>query len=596
MLWSNICFVCGYYFRKSRSIFGYLLIGTVASLAAPILSVYLPRTVVQAVTEGWEFSHLALGVGVLALGIMLLNILSMLSGIKYSQKAFNGRMKMVQQLEEVMVSCKYPLTEDPTWQNKIDLAGDTVFSDSSQRGIAGIVQSLRDFVVNILGIFTFSTILGLLHPAVLVILIFTSLVPGLVAGRMTLYETRQREKWLPCNKQIKYIRNHTTTAEAGKDIRLYDAAGFFLGQMEEAVMKRLVWVKKLALRRLGADGVDTLMMILQNSVALGFTACEIIQGRISIPDFTFYSGSAIQFAQFMNRFVKSYSIVKRCSKDVEILREAYAFMPEKKTVVTLQNPERPAPRIQFDHVSFTYPGSEEPILKDICFQALPGEKLALVGVNGAGKSTLVKLLCGLYQPTSGQILIDGIPTTQWEEGELFGLFSTVFQDMLVLPFSVLENVATTGRADEAKVRRCMEQAGLSQRFPDLNLPLVKGIQDGAENLSGGEEQKLLLARALYKEAPILVLDEPTAALDPLAESELYTKYNEFTQKKTSFFISHRLASTGFCDKILLLGEGRILEEGSHAQLLEQGGLYAHMFHEQSKYYADKEEGKEGGNQ
>ena len=189
MLWSNICFVCGYYFRKSRSIFGYLLIGTVASLAAPILSVYLPRTVVQAVTEGWEFSHLALG-------IMLLNILSMLSGIKYSQKAFNGRMKMVQQLEEVMVSCKYPLTEDPTWQNKIDLAGDTVFSDSSQRGIAGIVQSLRDFVVNILGIFTFSTILGLLHPAVLVILIFTSLVPGLVAGRMTLYETRQREKWL----------------------------------------------------------------------------------------------------------------------------------------------------------------------------------------------------------------------------------------------------------------------------------------------------------------------------------------------------------------------------------------------------------------
>lgn len=217
-------------------------------------------------------------------------------------------------------------------------------------------------------------------------------------------------------------------------------------------------------------------------------------------------------------------------------------------------------------------------------------------MNGAGKSTLVKLLCGLYQPTSGQILIDGIPTTQWEEGELFGLFSTVFQDMLVLPFSVLENVAPSGRADVAKVRRCLEQAGLSQRFPDLNLPLVKGIQDGAENLSGGEEQKLLLARALYKEAPILVLDEPTAALDPLAESELYTKYNEFTQKKTSFFISHRLASTGFCDKILLLGEGRILEEGSHAQLLEQGGMYAHMFHEQSKYYADKAEGKEGGNQ
>ena len=303
-------------------------------------------------------------------------------------------------------------------------------------------------------------------------------------------------------------------------------------------------------------------------------------------EFTFYSGAVIQFTQFMNRFVQSYGIVKQCSLDVGMVREALEYLPEDKGSTVHNLSDYPAPEIRFEHVTFSYPGSTEPVLKDINFCVRPGEKVALVGANGAGKTTLVKLLCGLYQPAEGRILIDGIPTSEIEEGKLFGMFSAVFQDMLVLPFSVLDNVAVTGTADVERVRGCLEKAGLSGRFPDLNQRLVKGIQDGGENLSGGEEQKLLLARALYKEAPVLVLDEPTAALDPLAESELYGKYNQFTHKKTSFFISHRLASTGFCDRILLLGEGRILEQGSHRELLDLGGQYAHMFHEQSKYYEE----------
>jgi ATP-binding cassette subfamily B protein len=326
------------------------------------------------------------------------------------------------------------------------------------------------------------------------------------------------------------------------------------------------------------------MLVLQNGIALGWIAGEIIQGKISVAEFTFYSGAAIQFAQFMNRFVSTYSTVKQCSHDVQMVQEAFAWLPEKKAAPVEMTSGHPAPEIRFEHVTFSYPGTEEPVLKDISFRVRPGEKMALVGANGAGKTTIVKLLCGLYQPTEGRILIDGIPNSERKDEELYSLFSTVFQDKLVLPFSVLENVAVNGKADVERVRRCLEKAGLSQRFPDLNQPLVKGIQDGAENLSGGEEQKLLLARALYKEAPILVLDEPTAALDPLAESELYGKYNEFTREKTSFFISHRLASTGFCDRILLVGDGRILEEGSHRELLAKGGQYAHMFREQSKYY------------
>lgn len=586
MLFRNIRYVCKLYFRSTRSIFVYLLISMAALLLTPVLSVYLPKVVVQAVTEGWAFERLVLWVGALVVSIALLNIVSTFSNLKYDEKASMGRLEIGLMLQNVMMDCPYVLTEDPVWQTKIEEAGNYIFSDGRSRGVAGMIYSLQNFTVSMMGVFTFSAILGILHPAVLVILVFTCLVPGLITNRLNRYGFEQRENWLPYDKKINYIYHNVTAAKAGKEVRLYRAGIFFLGQMEEAIRLRLIWARKIICRYLGADGVATLMLVLQNGFSLGWIAYEIIRGRISVAEFTFYSGAVIQFTQFMNRFVQSYGIVKQCSLDVGMVREALEYLPEDKGSTVHNLSDYPAPEIRFEHVTFSYPGSTEPVLKDINFCVRPGEKVALVGANGAGKTTLVKLLCGLYQPAEGRILIDGIPTSEIEEGKLFGMFSAVFQDMLVLPFSVLDNVAVTGTADVERVRGCLEKAGLSGRFPDLNQPLVKGIQDGGENLSGGEEQKLLLARALYKEAPVLVLDEPTAALDPLAESELYGKYNQFTHKKTSFFISHRLASTGFCDRILLLGEGRILEQGSHRELLDLGGQYAHMFHEQSKYYEE----------
>lgn len=589
MLWSNIRFVCRHYFRSARSIFGYLIIGMAALLIVPVLSVYLPRVVVQAVTEGWDFGRLFLWAAFLSMGIALLQVISTVSGMKYTEKASTGRMKMMILLEEMAMTCKYPLTEDPEWQARIEEAGNAIFSDGRRRGIAGMVHSLRDFAVNCLGIFTFSAILGILHPALLAVLAITAVLPGLVANRVTDYEFKQRGNWRYYDKQFHYIYNHVAAAAAGKDIRLYQAAGFFLRRMDDAILRRMAWAKKIALRRLGAGAVDTLMAVLQNGISMGWVTWEILQGKITVADFAFYTGAVGQFTQFVNRLMQSYGIVKQCGNDVEMVREALSYMPEKREAAKESVYGRPAPEIRFEHVSFRYPGSEEPVLEDVSFCVRPGEKIALVGVNGAGKTTLIKLLCGFYQPVSGRILIDNVPLEEMGEESLYSMFSAVFQDMLVLPFSVLDNVAVTGNADVERVRRCLEKAGLSMRFPNLNQPLVKGVQDGGENLSGGEEQKLLLARALYKEAPVLVLDEPTAALDPLAESELYEKYYELTREKTSFFVSHRLASTGFCDRILLLRNGRILEEGSHRELLDKGGEYARMFHEQSKYYKDNME-------
>lgn len=241
-------------------------------------------------------------------------------------------------------------------------------------------------------------------------------------------------------------------------------------------------------------------------------------------------------------------------------------------------------------MSFTYPGSDEPTLKELNLSIRPGEKIALVGLNRAGKSTLVKLLCGLYHPTSGTIYVDDKPLEAYERESYFGMISAVFQKVKLLPLTIAQNVASDNgdKIDFQRVRGCLKLSGAWDMVDNLpkkeNTFLGRGILDDGIELSGGESQKIWMARAFYKEAAFIVLDEPTSALDPLAEQEIYEKYMKLSMGKTSLFISHRLASTRFCDRIFLLEKGRIVEEGSHEELLQQNGVYANLFAIQGKFY------------
>ncbi len=224
----------------------------------------------------------------------------------------------------------------------------------------------------------------------------------------------------------------------------------------------------------------------------------------------------------------------------------------------------------------------------------PGQRLAIVGKNGAGKTTLVKLLSGLYKPTSGKILLDGEDITSYGREAYFAAISAVFQDILLLPVSIRQNVSsrTDGETDEGRVLQSLEKAGLHEKVLQLpqgaDTPMQKQVRSDGIDLSGGEQQKIMIAKAVYKEANILILDEPTAALDPLSENDIYQKYNELSQGMTSFFISHRMASTMFCDHIILLDGGRIMEQGSHQELMELRGEYWKMFTVQSRYYREGE--------
>jgi len=251
--------------------------------------------------------------------------------------------------------------------------------------------------------------------------------------------------------------------------------------------------------------------------------------------------------------------------------------------------------LELRNVTFRYPGADEDTLQDINLTVQPGEKLAIVGLNGAGKTTLVKLLCGFYNPTDGQVLLNGQDIRVYDRRQYYSLFTAVFQEFNIIPISIAENIAqnSADKLDSDRVYECLELANLADKIktlPDgVNSLLRKEVHDEALELSGGETQRLMLARALYKSAPILILDEPTAALDPIAESKLYEQYNNLSTGRLSIYISHRLASTRFCDRIIFLDGKIIAETGTHDELLEADGKYAELFEIQSKYYREEVE-------
>lgn len=250
--------------------------------------------------------------------------------------------------------------------------------------------------------------------------------------------------------------------------------------------------------------------------------------------------------------------------------------------------------VEFRDVSFRYPHTREYALRHVNLRFKAGEKLAVVGANGSGKTTFIKLMCRLYDPTEGEILLNGVNIRKYDYDEYLSIFSVVFQDFRLFSFTLGENVAGAGvnraeKYDGRRVERCLEQAGLGKRLDTLERGLdtflYKDCDDGGVEISGGEAQKIALARALYKDAPFMILDEPTAALDPVSEYEVFRKFNEIAGDKTAVYISHRLASCRFCDKIAVFDEGRVVQTGSHEELLAQeGGRYHELWHAQAQYY------------
>ncbi len=393
-------------------------------------------------------------------------------------------------------------------------------------------------------------------------------------------------------QKLDYVIRKTEDFSMAKDVRMYQMDVWLSGLLEKLCKKRLEYKAKELKPRCALSVISTLVFGVYHAGLFAAILAGLWNGNINVADVVFYAGMGPALYFLMEEdFLNNIRRLFQLSVEFKRFRE-YTDYGENtgKTDIPVN---RKTPVIEFQHVSFTYPGSDREVLKDINLVVEKGEKIAIVGVNGAGKTTLMKLTCGLLLPASGRILLDGKDMAQMEPEERYSWFSCAFQDIQFLPLSIKENISMLIEdADNLKIWDCLKQAGIKDEVGSLPLRLdtmmEKTLNKNAVDFSGGQKQKLILARALYRDAGVLVLDEPTAALDALAENDIYEKYARFTKDKTSFFVSHRLSSTRFCDRILLIDGGNIAEEGTHEELLAAGGLYAGMFEMQSKYYKECE--------
>lgn len=390
-----------------------------------------------------------------------------------------------------------------------------------------------------------------------------------------------------------YFFNLIFQYSAGKDIRIFHMRNI-IHNKGKAALEEIDNVKKEALR--SALKVDFWSMALQHGFMLCaylFAGLKAILGIISIGGLTKYVSTLLLLQGQVSRL---FSLLIRLRTHNTYLGSfsEYLETPNEKYEGTLPVEKRMDQEyeLEFRDVSFRYPGSSRMVLQHVSFCLRIGGKLAIVGANGAGKTTFIKLLCRLYDPTEGEILLNGINIKKYDYKEYIGLFSVVFQDYKIFSFSVAENVAASQNFEEEKVIKSLKEAGLYERVKEMkdgiHTKLLKDQQeDGEEGLeiSGGERQKLALARALHRDAPVVILDEPTSALDPIAEQDIYQRFNNMVQDKTAIFISHRMSSCRFCDTVIVFDGGRIVQTGSHERLLgDKEGIYSRMWEAQAKYY------------
>lgn len=464
-------------------------------------------------------------------------------------------------------------------------------ADNNREATEYIWETLTVLLENIGGLVCYLLVLSHMDPFLLLVIAVTSVISFFAAKRSARWEYAHREEQEAYIAKLREIRSKSESIAIAKDIRIFGLEDW-LRDIYSGVLK-LYWgyICGHGKAHLFSDLTDVVLTVARNAIAYAYLLGMVLRQGLSASQFLLYFTAVSGFTAWVTGILKQTATLRQESQDLSQLREFLEYPEPFRLEGGVPIPQTDTYELKLEDVSYRYPEAEKDTIRHMNLTVHPGEKLAIVGLNGAGKTTLVKLLCGFLDPTEGRVLLNGQDIRDFNRREYYSLFSAVFQEFSVLDVTVAENVSQQADGtDEARVWDCIEKAGLTQVV--RNLP--NGLQthvgrevylDGTL-LSGGETQRLMLARALYKNAPILLLDEPTAALDPIAENDIYQKYDSMTAGKLSLFISHRLASTRFCDRILFLKDGVIAEEGTHDSLLQLGGDYASLFEVQSRYYQE----------
>ena len=590
-IFSNLAYVCKTINKWDKTAIIMFLIVIAITPVLRIAEMSFAPAIIYLIEKGFAIPQVLLGV----LGLTVCVMLSAFIYVKANKKVMQKKSRLYKHFEiifaEKIMDIDFELIEGPAARNIYQRANNSI----KKSGPENLIYNFTYLVSQIALILSIGGIIATLEPLIIVYLIITQLAALGISLLSDKLVDKTKEPQAVIDRKLNYLTKNARDFSAAKDIRLYRLRDQFKALSEYFIGEKQFWTNKVYLYYFISDLGLVFGSIFVEGGAYGFLAYKLLKSDISGAELILYFSAMLNFGNYLKdvgSMISTTFEANLCTSDYR------NFMEIKNSTVNSGGTELPKGNkftFTFENVSFKYPGSERMILDNISFTWESGEKLALVGLNGAGKTTLVKLICGLYKPTCGVIRLNGTDISEFNRDEYFTLISAVFQDARVLPETIGGNISLKDKehTDYALLKSCIEKAGLDRRIEKLedkeNTLLVKSVNENAVELSGGEYQKLLLARALYKNAPVIILDEPTAALDPIAENEMYLKYDSFTSGKTSLYISHRLSSTRFCDRIVFLSDGKFAEIGTHDELMNQGGKYAELYDIQSKYY--KEDGE-----
>lgn len=591
---SNICYHLRAEWQADKMILLNQCGMVLPTVAGSFLGTLLPSEGVRGLEEGWQMWRLVLWLAMLA-GLLWIchvagQVMSYAAGLRGNISYFYYTKKVFRK----MMYLDYDVMEQEQ-----SVCGNVWKALRSGDDFQAAATELPTVAVGILGMVFYGAFIVRKNIFLLVLIAVTALLKNRLFKLARRKHKEEHANLSRYAKETAYISRQSKESRAGKDIRIYGMAKLFSGKYTGALKGMDKIFAKIHNWYLFTGVVGLLISFLLNAVSYLYLTYLVSLGELSAAAFVLYVGLVSGFTGYFNQLNRSLMNLNPFCASVSYIREFLELQnkwngQEKIEDGQLAGLKKSGVKLEFRDVSYTYPGKEHPTLSHINLVIHPGEKLALLGLNGAGKTTMVKLMCGFYEPTQGEVLLNDIPVRNYDREEYYNLVAVMFQDATLLPFSLDENLTgeKSGKAEKERLNRALELSGFAEKYHTLpkrgNTRLVKEVNREAADFSGGERQKLLFARALYKEAPLIILDEPTAALDPIAENALYQNFGEAVKGRTSVYISHRLSSTRFCDRIVLLEQGRIVEEGTHASLMEGDTRYARLYEMQSQYYREEE--------